>query len=470
MRLSFRVALPNVIERRGDGFFEPAWVEPYSGPSKEYLRLLMMARKDYLSVFRKNDYRKRNSQVRALGRQLVLVNVPEHVKYVLATRNDNFERKTPTMRRALEHLLGDGLFISDGETWKCRRPLVSDIVHKNRLPDFGRHMEQVTSDMVRRWSELPEGTVVDALAEMGGLTSEIIARAVFGDDLGPNDANDVASGFTEYQSLVDNINLGYVLGFNNGSPILKTPRLRRAIARVRGVIDRVAMNHLEGRSHDGSMLELLARRHEKNPELGLDLKALRNEAATIFMAGQETTASTLTWAWYLLANAPWAEEAVHAEIEKVCGDRTPTVDDVPRLLYCKAVIDETLRLYPPVPLLGRQARDADQIGDIDVRPGALITVSPWLLHRCVDMWERPTHFMPERFLGDKRPLPYSYIPFAVGPRTCAGLQFGLTESILCLAILAQRFSLRLAPGTKVRPNSRLTLRPLGGLPVTVKAR
>ena len=191
MRLSFRVALPNVIERRGDGFFEPAWVEPYSGPSKEYLTLLMMARKDYLSVFRKNDYRKRNSQVRALGRQLVLVNVPEHVKYVLATRNDNFERKTPTMRRALEHLLGDGLFISDGETWKCRRPLVSDIVHKNRLPDFGRHMEQVTSDMVRRWSELPEGTVVDALAEMGGLTSEIIARAVFGDDIGPNDANDV---------------------------------------------------------------------------------------------------------------------------------------------------------------------------------------------------------------------------------------------------------------------------------------
>jgi cytochrome P450 len=470
MRFSLQFAPPKIIETRGDGTFEPARPEPFSAPPRSYLRLFMMARKDYLSVFRKNDYRSRTTQMRGFGRQLVTVNIPEQVKYVLATRHENFERKSPAMRRALEYLLGDGLFISDGETWKCRRPLVSDIVHKNRLPHFGRHMEEATNSFVERWQALPPGTPVDALADMGRLTAEIIARAVFGDDIGPDAAGEVVAGFTSFQELVDNINLAYVAGFDNGIPLIKTPRLRRAISRVHRVIDRVTNNHLEASSHDGSMMDLLVRRQQKNPELGLDRTALRNEAATIFMAGQETTASTLTWIWYLLSNAPWVEAAVHAEIERVCGKRAPTVEDVPNLEYCRAVVEEALRLYPPVPLLGRQAREADRVGDIDILPSAIITVSPWLLHRNPDIWNKPNHFIPERFLGGFRPVPYSYIPFAIGPRICAGLQFGLTESILCMAILAQRFTVRLAPGTQVRPAARLTLRPQGGLPVTIHPR
>ncbi|MBH0236545.1 cytochrome P450 [Methylobrevis albus] len=469
MRFPFRVDPPRIIETRGDGTFEPARPEPLSGP-RDYLKLFLRARHDYLGVFRGGDYGNRVSQMQKFGRQLVIVNIPEEVKYVLATRHDNFERKSPQMRRALECLLGDGLFISDGETWKRRRPLVSDIVHKNRVPQFARHMEEVTLDLARRWDTLPEGTVIDAMAEMGGLTAEIIARAVFGDDIGPEAASEVVAGFTSYQGLVDNINLAYVAGFDDGWPMLRTPRLRRAIGRVSRVIDRVVTNHLEGRSRDGSMIELLVRRQQKNPNLGLDRDALRNEAATIFMAGHETTAAVLTWAWYLLANAPWAEAAVHAEIERVCGARAPTVDDVPRLDYCRAVVEETLRLYPPVPLLGRQAREADRVGGIDILPAALVTVSPWLLHRNHDVWDRPHHFVPERFLGGWRPVPYSYIPFAIGPRICAGLQFGLTEAILCMAILAQRFTVRPLAGIEVRPASRLTLRPQGGLRVTVHPR
>ncbi|ODN71125.1 Pentalenene oxygenase [Methylobrevis pamukkalensis] len=352
-----RVDPPRIIEDKGPDFFEPAHPEPLSGP-RNYLKLFLLARQDYLSVFRRRDYSSRNSEMRRFGRQLVLVNAPEEVKYVLATRNDNFERKSPQMRRALEYLLGDGLFISDGETWKQRRPLVSDIVHKNRVPQFSRHMVDCSAELSERWSGLEKGQVVDVLAEMAGLTAEIISRAVFGDDLGRESATEVVEGFGSYQSLVDNINLAYVLGFDNGLPLLRTPRLRRAVMRVRRVIDRVVSAHLEGRTQDDSMIELLIRRQRRNPELGLDGEALRNEAATIFMAGHETTAATLTWAWYLLANAPWAETALHAEIERVCGTRPPGIDDVPQLDYCRSIIEETLRLYPPVPLLGRQARDA----------------------------------------------------------------------------------------------------------------
>jgi cytochrome P450 len=450
--------------------FEPARPSYYSGRPGNPLQRLMTARRDFLSIWRQNDYTERVSQIRLLGRQIVAVNSPEAIKYVVATRHENFERKTPQMRRALEYLLGDGLFISDGETWKQRRPLVSDIVHKYRVPAFGNIMKNTSLELVERWTALGDGASVNALYEMAGLTAEIISRSVFGNDLGEEQAGSVTDGFSSYQALIDSVNIGYFLGFDEGLPLMRTPSLRRSVKRIHTIIDRVIEDHLAGKGDDNSMVELLIRRQQRSPELKLDVVALRNEAATIFMAGHETTAATLTWAWYLLSKAPWVEEAVHAEIEAVCGSNVPTVDDVPKLKWCTAVIEETLRLYPPVPILARQAKQADRVGNIDVKPASLVMIVPWILHRTPSLFEDPHSFKPERFMGEKRPVPYSYIPFASGPRICPGLQFGLTESILCLAVLAQRFRLRVQEGHKVEPVCRLTLRPRGGLPVTLHRR
>ncbi|MBP1850699.1 cytochrome P450 [Rhizobium halophytocola] len=449
--------------------FIPAHADFYSGKNGRPIELMLQARTDFLSIWRKRDYTERVHEIRVLGRQIVIVNSPEHVRYVVAKRHENFERKSPQMRRALEYLLGDGLFISDGETWKQRRSLVNDIVHKNRVPAFGPVMERTTQELVERWSSLGDGAEVNVLAEMAGLTAEIISRSVFGNTLGRDSADAVTDSFTSYQSLIDSINIGYFLGFNEGLPVWRTPSLRRSVKRIHGIIDGVVEDHLAGRGDHDSMIQLLLRRQQKNPELKLDLVALRNEAATIFMAGHETTAATLTWAWYLLSKAHWVEKAVHAEIAKVCGKRTPTIDDVPQLEWCRAVIEETLRLYPPVPILARQAKEADVVGDIKVEPAALVLIVPWLLHRTGSLFEKPHHFRPERFLKG-RPAPYSYIPFAAGPRVCPGLQFGLTEAILCLAILAQKFKVRVPEDHAVEPQCRLTLRPKGGLPVTLHPR
>lgn len=450
--------------------FEPARADYYKGRKGGQVQRLLTARKDFLAVWRQNDFRDKVSELKLLGRQVVLVNSPEAIKYTVATRHENFERKTPQMRRALEHLLGDGLFISDGETWKQRRPLVNDIVHKGRVPTFGPIMTNTSLELVRRWEELGEGATVNVLNEMAGLTAEIISRSVFGNDLGKESADAVTDGFSSYQSLIDSINLGYFLGFNEGLPLMRTPSLRRSVNRIHSIIDRVIEDHLAGKGDNNSMVELLIRRQQRNPELNLDVVALRNEAATIFMAGHETTAATLTWAWYLLSKAPWIEEAIHAEIEAVCGSNAPTVADVSKLKWCTAVIEETLRLYPPVPILARQAKEADRVGGIDIRPASLLLIVPWTLHRTPSLFEKPHSFMPERFMGGKRPVPYSYIPFASGPRVCPGLQFGLTEAILCLAVLAQHFRVRVAEDHKVEPACRLTLRPRGGLPVTLHKR
>ena len=204
----------------------------------------------------------------------------------------------------------------------------------------------------------------------------------------------------------------------------------------------------------------------------LDARALRNEAAVLFMAGHETTANSLAWTWYLLSQAPDVEERLHAELESVLGGRPPVLADVPNLPYTRAIFEEAMRLYPPVPILAREALQEETLQGEKVPKGSIMIVSPWLLHRHKKIWNKPDHFIPERFMpgGDRPSSKFAYIPFSIGPRICAGMGFALTEAILCLALLGQSFKLRLKAGHDVQPLARLTLRPGETLPMTLHAR
>ena len=204
----------------------------------------------------------------------------------------------------------------------------------------------------------------------------------------------------------------------------------------------------------------------------LSREAIISEAAVIFMAGHETTANTLAWAWFLLSQCDKSRAKLQAELDTVLAGRSPTFQDVPNLPYTKAVIEETLRLYPPVPILAREAMADTSIGGKSVPKGSLVMVVPWLMHRNPVLWSKPDVFDPGRFLNpkSKKPNKYGYVPFSIGPRICAGLQFGMTEAILSLAILAQDFELKLKDGTDVQPVARLTLRPGENLPMTLHPR
>jgi len=271
-----------ILEERGPDWFRPARPQPYQEPFGPFARLLA-ARRNLISVFTESDYVSRNGMLRVLGRQVVIVNDPASVKHVMVTNNDNFERKSPQLRRALEHLAGDGLFVSDGALWARRRPLVVDIMHRNRMPVFGRSMEAAVAETADRWQQRPQGTVFNALADMAELTAEIIAQAVFGQKLGRQAAHDVVDGFSRYQKLIDSVNVGYFLGADEGWPIVRGPRLRRELARIRAVIDRVITDHIAGAAEgdENSMVALLVRRQTRSPGSDLDLGALRSEAATI---------------------------------------------------------------------------------------------------------------------------------------------------------------------------------------------
>lgn len=439
-------------------------------------KLIGLARRSFLDVWTQDAFRKPWLRVRVLRKQLFVCNSPETVQEAFQRKHASFERKSAQMRHALEPLLGDGLFISDGDTWRARRDIVAPIIHASRLRDFVPVMVSTIAERRAAWARLGPGAEIDALAEMAHLTAEIICRTIFGSALGRDYAAEVVESFTDYQRHIDQIDLASLLGLPDWLPRRRGRAIRRAVARIDAVLDEIIARYAERREADeasviGGLLD--ARDADGRP---LTRAAIRNEASVIFMAGHETTANTLAWAWYLLSQADDVRARLEAELDAVLGSgpaaRDPDLADLARLPYARAVIEETLRLYPPVPILAREALVDETVAGVATPRGSIVMVVPWLLHRNPLLWERADHFEPERFLGARHggQSKFAYVPFATGPRICAGLAFGMAESVLSLAMLARDHRLTLAPGHTVAPVCRLTLRPGERLPMRLAPR
>lgn len=460
----------DVLERRS---YTPPF--PYRPKSDlPIYQLLRYARSNLLAIWPESAFRLQLFGIRIFRQHVVIVNSPDTVKAVFVDKAENFERKSPQQRYALEPLLGDGLFISDGAVWKERRALVAKITHVSKVPELATTMSEVVGQWRRRWLLLPSGTPIDALAHMGELTAEIICRSLFGRDLKPGVAGAIVEAFSAYQAAVGQTDLISLLGLPEMLPRLHSGRVRRSASRIKQMLDDLIEDVIGTPTEVSgpSLIQSLAVATSAATGRPLSRVAFRNEACVLFMAGHETTANTLAWAWFLLSQSPWAEAALQNEADAVLAGRTAGHDDLARLPYARAVVQETLRLYPPVPLQARQAKSADRIRNREIPAGALVIVVPWLLHRHRDLWERPDAFEPERWLpgGSGSPSRYAYIPFSIGPRICTGAAFGSAEAVICLATLAGSFRLRLAQGASVEPVCRLTLRPGSALPMILEQR
>jgi cytochrome P450 len=432
----------------------------------------MAGSRNLLEMWEEESFTNDFGRSRILMREVFTCNSADSVQFAFSLKNASFERKAPQMRHSLQPLLGDGLFVSDGDTWRKRRRMVAPIVHISQLARFAPVMVEVADEVRARWAR-SDGATLDILAESATLTAEVICRALFGRKLGRDYARQVVDGFSEYQRLIGQIDLFSLLGLPDWMPRWYGPALRRSIRRIHGVLDHVIESYRNARGSDeDSVIQRLLDARDPDSGQPLDPQALRNEIAVLFMAGHETTANSMAWSWFLLSQAPEAEEKLHRELASVLGGRLPTLADMPKLVFTRAVFEEAMRLYPPVPILPREALREEYFGTFHIPRGAILLVVPWLLHRNPKYWEKPDHFIPERFLPENSAgiSKFVYIPFSIGPRICAGMSFGLTEAILCLATLAQHFRLRLKPGHVVRPVCRLTLRPEGGLPMSVHRR
>lgn len=434
--------------------------------------LIGMAKRNFLSIWGVDDFQSRLRSKKIFTRELVICNRPDVVREAFQTNHDVLQRKSPQMRHALQPLLGDGLFISDTETWAKRRKVVAPIIHGSRVKGFAPIMIETIEEQRADWASQGEGAEVDALADMAHLTAEIICRTIFGRQLGKDHAAEVVQGFSDYQRHIDQVDILSLFGLPEWLPRFRGRAIKKPVERIMTVLDKIIANYeAQKEKGEASVIGGLLEARDENGE-PLSREAIISEAAVIFMAGHETTANTLAWAWFLLSQCDKSRANLQAELDTVLTGRSPTFQDVPNLPYTKAVIEETLRLYPPVPILAREAMADTSIGGKSVPKGSLVMVVPWLMHRNPVLWSKPDVFDPGRFLNpkSKKPNKYGYVPFSIGPRICAGLQFGMTEAILSLAILAQDFELKLKDGTDVQPVARLTLRPGENLPMTLHPR
>jgi cytochrome P450 len=399
-------------------------------------------------------------------RPVFLVAAPEHVRHVLQDNHTNY-RRTPFHDR-LKPVLGEGLVTSEGKLWRHQRRLLQPSFAAARIRSFIPIMAEAALETAEHWqTAAARGAVVDIDAEMSALALRIIARAMFSD---PGDQGEVGPAVQTVQEHIA-ARFWTLVELPDFLPTPGNLRYHRALSSLEAAVARVtARREQENDRPDDLLGRLLAAR---DPETGstMSRRQVRDEVMTMFLAGHETSAAGLTWTWYLLAQHPEAVERVRAEAAGAPADRNlPERADLDRLPFTQAVIQEAMRLYPPVPWLARLAAGPDRIGRFEIPAGSLLVVSPYVVQRDPRHWPEPERFDPSRFVpagSGKRPA-YTYFPFGGGPRTCIGNHFAMTEMLVVMAVLAARFRVELTAPGPVQPRALVTLRPAGGFRALVR--
>jgi cytochrome P450 len=435
------------------------------------VRALRLARDNMVAAWPVSFYRREFISENILGRRLFIVNSPAGVQHVFVTNAKNY-RKSPSNSATLTPLLGSGLFVSEGELWNRQRRVMTPAVAHSRLADYARIVIAAGTEALDAWRARGPGPFeVDVNEPFTLLTAEVISQIMFGYRLGPKGMT-LYDAFKEYQASAGRVHVAELIGLPDWFPRPGRRRGRRAVEKFDSVLlEIIATGRRRGvEAPDDLLAMLLSFRDDQGQPMSPGL--VRDEVASIFLAGHETTAITLSWAFYLLDRHPAVEARVHEEVDRVFGGRAPAYGDLEGLAYCRAVIDETLRLFPPVHVFSRQALGDDQVCGHRVPKGSFVTVASWVLHRHKLWWQDPQEFRPERFLPENADKidRFAYIPFGTGPRVCLGKHLGLLEATMLFAMTARSFRLRLKPGASVEPLGRMTLRPRWGMPMIVDRR
>ncbi|MCU1337124.1 MAG: Cytochrome [Bryobacterales bacterium] len=397
-----------------------------------------------------------------LGRQhIYYVGHPDAIRDILITHQNKF-KKSRMLERA-RVLLGDGLLTSEGEHHRRQRRLVQPAFHRDRLAGYGAVMVDRAAVVRDQWqSDRP----FDVAQEMMRLTLAIVAKTLFSTEFSTNadsEADEIGAALTQVFELFEIVLMPFSELLEK-LPLPAVRRFHRARKRLDETIYRlIAERRAQGRDA-GDLLSMLLLARDEEGDGGMTDSQVRDEALTLFLAGHETTADALTWAWYLLSQNSEAEAALHAELDRVLGGRLPSFEDLPQLRYTESVFSEALRLYPPAWGIGRRALEDYHVGDFLIPARSVVLMSPYAVHRDPRWFPDPLAFRPERWLEDDPSRPkFAYFPFGGGARVCIGERFAWMEGTLLLAAIGQRWRLRLEPGHRVETHARITLRPKHGM-------
>ena len=439
-----------------------------------FVELLIRLRRNPLECWSAEFFQNSIAKLRLPFTDVFLVHHPKAIKRVLMDNSRNYP-KDKIQRRILSSGLSDGLLSVEGERWEAQRRALAPLFARRTVSSFTSAMLTAANELVAKWVGLGHDATVDVAAEMTLVTLRVLTLTIFSDGIGC-DFDEFRTAMDAYFGVVGRIGMLDLLGVPKSVPRPGHGRLRRTLTYFEDVIDKIIQMRCEKLAASGDddspndLLTLLLRSLDPSTGRQLSMTEVRSNILTFLSAGHETTANTLTWSIFLLSKSPEWRLRVLEEAEREL--RCPTDDLADRLVVTKAVIEEALRLYPPIAALSRTAVEADLLGDVVVKPRSLIVIAPYVLHRHRDLWNRPDVFDPSRFLPEARiGIPrFAYLPFGAGPRTCIGSSFALQEAAIVLAVLTRSFDLRLSPNADVWPLQRLTLRPANGLPMEVSQR
>ncbi|MGI9166311.1 MAG: cytochrome P450 [Pyrinomonadaceae bacterium] len=391
---------------------------------------------------------------------------PNDIEYVVSTNAKNFVKAMSLRSNFFQRLVGNGLLTSEGEVWKRQRRLAQPAFHRQRISVYGDVMVDFTQRMISTWRE---GEIRDIHRDMMRLTLEIVVRTLFNADVS-QDADKVGRVLSQIvKPFASQATVKWIL--DNRLPTTAHRRFHREAQQIDDIVYRIiAERHASGLDQ-GDLLSMLLEAQDEDGSQMTD-KQLRDEVMTIFLAGHETTALTLSWTWYLLAQNPAVEEKFHAELDEVLGGRLPAMEDLQRLKYTDMIVREAMRLYPPAYGLGREAIEDCEIGGFRVPRKTQVFMFQWVTQRDPRFFPEPDAFQPERWTEEfANGLPkYAYFPFGGGPRFCIGNTFATMEILLVLVTIGQRFRLSLAPDHPVSILPAMSLRPRDGIQVVVERR
>ncbi len=407
-------------------------------------------------------------QINIFKRRKIVAMHPDAVRYVNVVNRQNYD-KLQSYDVVRKFILGQGLLASTGDLWRRQRKLMAPFYTPKGVQAYGEIMLRDGQRLHERWSGL-QGQTVQIGEEMTYVTATIILRAMF--------SMETDEAIIGMKNAVETM-LGYASSNQSGIfiPLWVPTAKNRAYVKAREMVHNYIHSVIARRKAlpesewpDDLLTRLMQARDEETGEQMSD-GLLRDESITTFFAGHETTARTMTFAWYALATNPHVADKLHAELDSVLGGRTPTLEDLHKLPYTLRVIKEVLRLYPPAPFYVRDAVGGDKLGDFDTQ-GLPVLLSPYYTHRHPDFWEDPLEFNPDRWAPEleAKMHPYAYHPFAAGQRVCIGNNFSLLESHILLALLAREYAPRLAPGFTPRFIMGGTLGTSNGFPMIIERR
>ena len=401
--------------------------------------------------------------LRILNFKTIFINHPDLIEEVLVTNARLYSKGR--VLRANRHVFGEGLLTSEGEFWLRQRRLSQPAFHRARIASYAATMVEYAQRMMDGWRS---GEERDVHREMLRLTLQIVGKTLFDTDV-ERDAQEVGKSLELLLEI--GANFRRTIFVPHWLPTPANLRVKREVAQIEKILYRIISERRASGRDAGDLLSMLLAAQDEDGSRMTD-KQLRDETITLFLAGHETTASTLSWTWWLLAQNPAAEAKLHQELDAVLGERAPTLDDLSKLVYAGHVITESLRLYPAAWGLARLAVQDHEIAGYPVTKGMGVTMAQWVAHRDKRWYDAPEEFRPERWENDllKRLPRFAYFPFGGGPRQCIGNTFALMEATLILATIARKFRLRLVPNHPVVPLASITLRPRHGVRVKLESR